>query len=80
MLVSISCGTLELAAFDYDTSARAKVSGQASGPASILANGGELAAAVKSLPKGKKVTAQITVTDDTLVIECDGTESVIAHG
>ena len=78
MLVTMSSGTLELAAFDYETSARAKVSGQASGPASILVNGAELAAAVKSLPKGKKVTAELTITDDTLVIECDGTESVIA--
>ena len=54
------------------------MSGQASGPASILVNGAELAAAVKSLPQGKKVTAEITISDDALVIECDGTESVIA--
>ena len=58
MLVTMSCGTLELAAFDYETSARAKVSGEVSGPGSILVNGAELAAAVKSLPKGKRVTAR----------------------
>ena len=78
MLVTVSCGTLELAAFDYEIAARAKVSGQASGPGSILVNGAELAAAVKSLPKGKRVTARITIAGDSLLIECDGTESVIA--
>ena len=78
MLVTISSGTFELAAFDYEIAARAKVGGQASGPGSILANGGELAAAVKSLPKGKRVTAELTITGDTLTIECDGTESVVS--
>ena len=78
MLVTISSGTLELAAFDYEIAARAIVGGQASGPGSILANGGELAAAVKSLPKGKRVTAELTITSDTLTIECDGTESVVS--
>jgi len=78
MLVTISCGTLELAAFDCEITARAKVSGQASGPGSILVTGSDLAATVKSLPKGKTVTAELTISDDTLVITCDGTESVVA--
>ena len=78
IMVTVSSGTLELAAFDYETSARAKVSGEASGPGSILANGGELAAAVKSLPKGKRVQAEISITDEALVITCDGTESVVS--
>ena len=78
MLVTITPGTLELAAFDYETTARAKVSGEASGPGSALVSGAELAAVVKSLPKGRKVSAEVLVSDDGMVISCDGTESVIS--
>lgn len=78
MRVTISCGTLELAAFDYEITARAKVSGQATAPGGILVTGAELAAAVKSLPKGRKVTARLTITDDALVIECDGITATVA--
>jgi DNA polymerase-3 subunit beta len=78
MRVSISCGTLELAATDCEVTARAKVSGEASGPGSALVSGSELAAVVKSLPKGRKVTADLLVSDDGMVVSCDGAESVIA--
>ena len=69
MRVTISCGTLELSAFDYETAARAKVSGEASGPGEILITGAELIAAVKTLPRGKAVTAQVTIADDALIVE-----------
>jgi DNA polymerase-3 subunit beta len=72
MRVSITCGTLELSAFDYELAARARVSGEASGPGEILIRGAELAAAVKSLPRGKAVSAEITITDGELVISCEG--------
>jgi DNA polymerase-3 subunit beta len=78
MRVSITCGTLELSAFDYEIAATAKVSGEASGPGSILITGAELGAAVKSLPRGKAVTVQVTITDDTLIIECEGIVSMLA--
>ena len=78
MRVTISCGTLELSAFDYETAARAKVSGQASGPGEILITGAELSAAVKSLPRGKAVTAQVTIADDALIVECEGIVSTLA--
>ena len=87
MLVTVSSGTLELAAFDYDTSARAKVSGQASGPASILVNGADLAVAVKSLPRGKKIMADLSIVPGTtpageattlLVIECEGLQASVS--
>ena len=78
MRVTVSCGTLELAAFDYEITARAKVSGEASGPGSVLVSGAELAAVVKSLPKGRKVTALVTVGDDGMAVACDGTESVVS--
>jgi DNA polymerase III subunit beta len=77
MRVSITCGTLELSAFDYEIAARAKVSGEASGPGSILITGAELSAAVKSLPRGKAVTAQVTIGDDALIIECEGIVSTL---
>jgi len=78
MRVTISAGTLEVAAFDYELAARAKVSGEASGPADMLVTGPELVAAVKSLPKGRKVTAEITLTDGRMVIVCEGTETVLS--
>jgi DNA polymerase-3 subunit beta len=78
MRVTISAGTLELGAFDYEVTARAKVSGDASGPGSALVSGSELAAVIKSLPKGRKVSADILVGDDGMVVACDGTESLIS--
>ena len=78
MRVTITCGTLELSAFDYETAARAKVSGEASGPGEILITGAELIAAVKTLPRGKAVTAQVTIADDALIVECEGIVSTLA--
>ncbi len=78
MRVTITCGTLELSAFDYETAARAKVSGEASGPGEILITGAELIAAVKALPRGKAVTAQVTIADDALIVECEGIVSTLA--
>jgi DNA polymerase-3 subunit beta len=75
--VTISAGTLEVAAFDYEVAARAKVSGQASGPGAILVTGPELVAAVRALPRGRKVTAEITIADGRLVIACEGAETVL---
>jgi DNA polymerase-3 subunit beta len=85
MRVSISSGTLELAAFDYEITARAKVNGpwlrgrrQESGDASILVTGAELAAVVKSLPKGPKVSAVLDISDDGLMVECEGAISLLS--
>ena len=78
MRVAISAGTFEVSAFDFDMAARAKVTGDASGPADLLVTGPELVAAVKSLPKGRRVTAEITLTDTQMVIVCEGTETTLA--
>jgi DNA polymerase-3 subunit beta len=77
MRVTVSPGTLELAAFDYETAARVKVPVQASGPAETLVTGAELAAAVKSLPRGRKVTAELHFSEAGITITCDGIESVV---
>jgi DNA polymerase-3 subunit beta len=78
MLVTVSAGTLELAAFDYETAAKAEVHGQADGSGRVLVTGPELAAVVKSLPKGKNVTAELSVYDDGLIVVCDGIEATLS--
>lgn len=72
MRVTVSAGSLELAAFDYETTAAVTVPGTGEGSAQVLADGAQLAAAVKSLPKGKNVTASLTVTAECVTIACDG--------
>jgi DNA polymerase-3 subunit beta len=78
MLVTVSAGTLELAAFDYETAAKAEVHGQADGSGRVLVTGAELAAVVKSLPKGRNVTAELSVYDDGLIVVCDGIEATLS--
>jgi DNA polymerase III subunit beta len=79
MTVSISGDAVTFAAFDCDTHVSAKVHGLSpADPGSVLVNGKDLAAAVKSLPAGKRVTAMFTITDDVLVISCGGIESTLA--
>jgi len=78
ILVTVSAGTLELAATDFEVTAKAEVAGQADGSARVLAEGRELAAVIKSLPKGKNVTAELSVYDDGLIVMCDGTEAVLS--
>lgn len=78
MRVVIDGGTLELAAFDYETAASARTSGDADGPGRVLVDGREFAAVVKSLPKGAKVTAEIGVEDDGLIVLCDGIEITLS--
>jgi DNA polymerase III subunit beta len=78
MWVTVAGGTLELAAFDYEVTARTEVSGEGSGLGEILICGAMLADAVRSLPKGKNVTAEIAVSATALTIACEGTETVLA--
>lgn len=85
MLVTVSAGSIELAAFDYETAAIAKVNGpwlrgrrQEGGNGRVLVTGAELAAVVKSLPKGKNVTAELSVYDDGLIVVCDGIEATLS--
>ena len=77
-LVTITPGGLELAAFDYETSAQATVAGEADGAGRVLVDGKELAAVVKSLPKGVKTTAEITAEDDGLIVVCGEVEAVLS--
>jgi len=76
--VTMTAGALELAAFDYDTSAAVTVHGQGTGRTEVLASGPELAVAVKSLPRGKNVTAQLDVTANSLTISCEGIEASVS--
>jgi len=78
MLVTVSAAGLELAAFDYETAARVTVAGHGDGPGTVLVCGAELSAAVRSLPKGKNVTAELAVYDDGLIVLCDGVEATLA--
>ena len=76
MRVDVSTGTVTFAAFDYETSARVTVTGEGSGdPAGILVYGAELAAAVRSLPKGRKnTTAELDVSEAGVTVRCEGVE------
>ena len=77
MRVDVSAGTVTLAAFDYETSARVTVTGEDGGgyAAGTLVYGAELAAAVKSLPKGRKnTTAELDVSEAGVTVRCDGVE------
>lgn len=76
MRVDVSAGTVTFAAFDYEVSARVTVTGEGSGdPAGTLVYGAELAAAVKSLPKGRKnTTAELDVSEAGVTVRCDGVE------
>jgi len=83
MLVTVAAGSVELAAFDYETCARYRLAADSDGTGTVLVSGAELAAAVKSLPKGKggaakTLPAMLTVSDNGLVIECDGTSVTLA--
>lgn len=78
IVVTIGAAGLELAAFDYETAARVTVPCDTAGEARILANGGELTAAVKSLPKGKTVRAELTIEAGRLVIDCDGIKASVS--
>jgi DNA polymerase III subunit beta len=69
--LTVARGALHLAAFDYDTAARARLSGLAArrgGP--VLVSGAELIGAVKSLPSGRDAAASLTAGDDGLALAC----------
>jgi DNA polymerase-3 subunit beta len=78
--VDVLAGTVTFSAFDYEVSARVNVTGQGDGPATgTLVYGKELAAAVKSLPKGKAgTTAELEVTGAGVTVRCDGVEAFAA--
>lgn len=78
MLVTVRAGTLTLAAFDYETAAWADVAGETDGTGRVLVTGSEFAAVVKSLPKGRNVTAEITAEDDGLIVVCGEVEAVLS--
>jgi DNA polymerase-3 subunit beta len=78
MLVTITAAGVELAAFDYEITARVTVPCDTAGETRFLADGRELDAAVKSLPRGKNVTAELTVAGGRLVVDCEGTQAIIS--
>jgi DNA polymerase III subunit beta len=78
MLVTVGPEGLFLGAFDYETAACAAVNGRADGTGRVLVTGAELAAVVKSLPRGKNVTAEISVYPDGAVLICDGIEATLS--
>jgi len=69
---------LELGAFDYETCATITIPGHTTeGTAGTLVNGKELAAAVRSLPAGRKLAATVTVTGDGIDVACDGVQVTV---
>lgn len=78
MRVQVSAGRLAFAAFDYEVSARAAAVAETAGTADVLVTGPELVAAVKALPKGKSVTADLEVNGDGVVITCAGVRLTVA--
>jgi DNA polymerase III subunit beta len=78
MSVIIWAGWVTFGGFDYDTHTEAKVHGTDYEGGSVLVNGADLAAAVKSLPAGKRTMATLTITDDGLVITSAGIETTLA--
>jgi DNA polymerase-3 subunit beta len=78
VVVTITAAGVDLAAFDYETTARMSVPCDTAGEARFLADGHELAAAVKSLPKGKNVTAEITAEANRLMVDCEGTQAIVS--
>src|SRR5271163_2102025 len=65
MSVIISGGWVTFGSFDYETCVTAQVHGTDYEGGSVLVNGADLVAAVKSMPPGKRTVATLTVTSDT---------------
>jgi DNA polymerase III subunit beta len=78
MLVTVNAAGVELATFDYETAARAVVPCETAGEATTLVSGTDLTAAVRTLPKGKAVTADLAVGDHGMVLLCEGIETTLA--
>lgn len=78
ILVTVEPHALFLAAFDYETCATVRVDGQAGGAGRVLVAGSELAAVVKSLPKGRNAQAEVTAEDDGLIVVCGDVEAVLS--
>ena len=77
MMLRISGGALAIAAFDYETSVRTQVRGQADGAATILADARSLAAAVQSMPKLKTTQVTVAISTDTLTVACQDFETPV---
>jgi len=72
-----STGTVTVSGFDYDMTARARVSADVTAAGTILPRGRELVTAVKGLPGGKSATVTATATGDTLTLECEGVSASV---
>jgi DNA polymerase-3 subunit beta len=77
MRAEVADGKLTLAAFDYEMTARSHVFGADFEPGSIFVTGAQLAAAVKSLPAGKKLLVKVTADESGMTLECTGITSRI---
>lgn len=72
-----STGLVTVSGFDYDMTARARVSADVTAAGMVLPRGRELATAVKGLPGGKGATVTATASGDTLTLECEGVSASV---
>jgi len=77
MRVTVDSGRITFAVFDYETAVRSSAAAETEGTASVLVTGPELVAAVKALPKGARVTADLMVDGSGVVIECAGVSMTV---
>jgi DNA polymerase III subunit beta len=77
MRAEVTGSRLTLAAFDYEKAARASVDGSAAAPGAILADGPQLAAAVKALPRGKSAAVTLEAGTSALTLACEGARSTV---
>ena len=77
MRAEVAGSRLTLAAYDYETAARASIDGSAAAPGAVLADGPQLAAAVKALPRGKSAAVTLEADTRALTLTCEGTRSTV---
>jgi DNA polymerase III subunit beta len=77
MRAEVTGSRLTLATFDYEKAARASIDGSAAAPGAILADGPQLAAAVKALPRGKSAAVTLEAGTGALTLECEGARSTV---
>jgi DNA polymerase III beta subunit-like protein len=77
MRAEVTGSRLTLATFDYEMAARASIDGSAAAPGAILADGPQLAAAVKALPRGNSAAVTLEAGTGALTLECEGARSTV---
>jgi DNA polymerase III subunit beta len=72
MRLAVEGRTLTLSAFDYEQSRRRRLNGDNAGAGQVLVDGPELKKIVSSLPKGERVTVDISADSSALTLASQG--------